>query len=78
MLNHSSIKQHTMQLLSAVLITVSAGFAAHANQEVSLYTTREPKLILPLLESFTTKTGIKVNTVFVKSGLIERVKTEEF
>ena len=61
-----------------------AGFAllsglatqAYATQEVSLYTTREPKLILPLLESFTAKTGIKVNTVFVKSGLIERVKTE--
>ncbi|MGB3289483.1 MAG: Fe(3+) ABC transporter substrate-binding protein [Burkholderiaceae bacterium] len=57
----------------AALSTVSAAaFAA----DVSLYTTREPKLIQPLLDEFTKDTGIKVNTVFVKDGLIERVKAE--
>src|SRR5690606_32099384 len=30
----------------------------------------------PLLDEFTKDTGIKVNTVFVKDGLIERVKAE--
>lgn len=44
--------------------------------DVSLYTTREPKLIQPLLDEFTKDTGVKVNTVFVKDGLIERVKAE--
>jgi iron(III) transport system substrate-binding protein len=44
--------------------------------EVSLYTTREPKLIEPLLDAYTADTGIKVNTVFVKDGLLERVKAE--
>jgi iron(III) transport system substrate-binding protein len=47
-----------------------------AQGEVNVYTTREPQLILPLLEVFTQDTGIKVNTVFVKDGLIERVKAE--
>lgn len=47
-----------------------------ATDEINLYTTREPRLILPILESFTDETAIKVNTVFVKDGLIERVKTE--
>jgi iron(III) transport system substrate-binding protein len=57
----------------AALSTLSAtAFAA----DVSLYTTREPKLIQPLLDEFTKDTGIKVNTVFVKDGLIERVKAE--
>ena len=42
-------------------------------QEVNLYTTREPGLIQPLLDAFTKSTGIKVNTIFVKDGLAERV-----
>lgn len=59
--------------LTSVGLTAAPAFAA---EEINLYTTREPGLILPLLESFTTETDIKVNTVFVKDGLIERVKTE--
>jgi len=47
-----------------------------AQGSVTLYTTREPGLIQPLLDSFTESTSIKVDTVFVKDGLIERVKAE--
>ncbi|NNP68788.1 Fe(3+) ABC transporter substrate-binding protein [Acinetobacter sp. Ac_5812] len=47
----------------------------HAAQ-VNLYTTREPALIQPLLQEFSSKTGVKVNTVFIKDGLLERVKAE--
>lgn len=72
----SRSKRRAIHWMGALAILLGTQIQAHAAQEVSLYTTREPKLILPLLESFTTKTGIKVNTVFVKSGLIERVKTE--
>lgn len=50
--------------------------AAVSAKEVSLYTTREPGLIQPLLDEFTKDTDIRVNTVFVKDGLIERVKAE--
>jgi iron(III) transport system substrate-binding protein len=49
---------------------------AMAAQEVTLYTTREPKLIQPLLDAYTQQSGVKVNTVFVKDGLLERVKAE--
>ncbi|MCR6662584.1 MAG: Fe(3+) ABC transporter substrate-binding protein [Luteimonas sp.] len=44
--------------------------------EVNLYTTREPGLIQPLLDAFTAQTGTKVNTVFVRDGLLERVRAE--
>src|SRR3546814_10435416 len=37
---------------------------------------REPKLIQPLLNAYTADTGVKVNTVFVKDGLLERVRAE--
>ncbi|MDQ8032070.1 MAG: Fe(3+) ABC transporter substrate-binding protein [Bordetella sp.] len=65
-------------MAALALAGASAGFAstAFAAEEVSLYTTREPKLIQPLLDAFTKDTGIKVNTVFVKDGLLERVKAE--
>jgi len=45
-------------------------------QSVTLYTTREPGLIQPLLDAFTRSTSVKVDTVFVKDGLVERVKAE--
>jgi iron(III) transport system substrate-binding protein len=60
--------------LAAVLVTLSAGVASA--QEVNLYTTREPGLIKPLIDSFTKSTGITVNSIFVKDGLAERVAAE--
>lgn len=62
-------------LLAAAMLMSGFTFGASA-QELSLYTTREPRLIQPLLDEFTKDTGVKVNTVFVKDGLIERVKAE--
>lgn len=47
-----------------------------AEEVVNVYTTREPGLAAPLFEAFTKETGIKVNSVFVKDGLAERVKAE--
>ncbi|MDM0104214.1 Fe(3+) ABC transporter substrate-binding protein [Variovorax sp. J22R24] len=49
---------------------------AHAAEELTLYTTREPGLIQPLISAFSAQSGVKVNTVFVKDGLLERVKAE--
>ena len=45
-------------------------------QSVNLYTTREPGLLNPVLAAFTQDTGIKVNAVFLKDGLQERIKAE--
>ena len=61
---------------AAALAVVSLSTAASAQGEVNLYTTREPGLIQPLLDAFTKDTKIKVNTIFIKDGLAERVKTE--
>ncbi|MBX3713787.1 MAG: ABC transporter substrate-binding protein [Lysobacter sp.] len=46
------------------------------SKALNLYTTREPGLIQPLLDRFTRDTGIQVNTVFLRDGLLERVKAE--
>lgn len=44
--------------------------------EVNLYTTREPGLIKPLLDAYTAKSGVTVNTSFIEKGLAERVAAE--
>ncbi|HEY0872404.1 MAG TPA: Fe(3+) ABC transporter substrate-binding protein [Vicinamibacterales bacterium] len=63
-------------LIAAFLVTATGAFAPAAAQELNLYTTREPGLITPLIEAFTKSTGIKVNTIFVKDGLPERLAAE--
>jgi len=66
-----------VSLVRALSLTGAALFSAQAlAAEVNVYTTREPGLILPLLDAYTQKTGVKVNTVLVKDGLLERVRAE--
>jgi iron(III) transport system substrate-binding protein len=62
-------------LFAAALAAAMLPGAAGA-QEINLYTTREPGLIQPLLDAFTKETKIKVNSIFIKDGLAERVKAE--
>ena len=61
-------------LASALVLSVS--LPAFAQDTLTLYTTREPGLIQPLLDSWTKASGIKVSTVYIKDGMLERVKAE--
>jgi iron(III) transport system substrate-binding protein len=63
-----------MFALASLLAIVPLGAATAA--EVNLYTTREPGLIKPLLDAYTAKSGVTVNTVFIEKGLAERVAAE--
>jgi iron(III) transport system substrate-binding protein len=65
----------TRTLAFAAFAATSLSFAATA-AEVNIYTSREPGLIQPMLDAYTEKTGTKVNAIFVKEGLAERVKAE--
>ena len=62
--------------LVSIACLAAAALPAQAAESLTLYTTREPGLIQPLLSAFTATTKIQVNTVFVKDGLLERVKAE--
>ena len=59
----------------AAALALSVATPALAN-EVNVYSYRQPELIQPLTDAFTEKTGIKVNAVFLKKGLIERMQAE--
>lgn len=62
-------------LLAGVAAFSFAGSALSAD-EVNVYSYRQPSLVGPLFKSFTEETGIKVNVIFAKKGLIERMATE--
>ncbi|UOF94047.1 MAG: extracellular solute-binding protein [Bordetella sp.] len=70
-----SIRFFSILMMSLAIFCHSYSFA-NFPEKINLYTTREPKLIKPLLNAFTKETNILVNTIFVKDGLLERVKSE--
>lgn len=63
---------------ACVIVMMASAIAAGSAraQDVNLYTTREPGLMKPLMDAFTKATGIRVNSIFVKDGLAERVAAE--
>ncbi len=63
-------------LALSVAAGVLASPAISRAGEVNVYSYRQPYLVEPLFKAFTAKTGIKVNTIFAKKGLIERMKAE--
>lgn len=62
-------------LAAGVALGLSSGWAM-ADGEVNIYSYRQPELIQPLLDAFTTKTGIETNVLFLDKGLVERIKAE--
>tara|TARA_B100000315_G_C14560127_1_gene580087 strand:- start:604 stop:1662 length:1059 start_codon:yes stop_codon:yes gene_type:complete len=59
-----------------VSTAVSAIPAVQAAEEVNLYSYRQPFLIMPFLKVFTEQTDIKVNVVYAKKGMLQRLKAE--
>ena len=55
---------------------IGASFHALANDEVNVYSYRQPFLVKALFDEFTKETGIKVNVVFAKKGMAERLARE--
>ncbi|WP_434341587.1 Fe(3+) ABC transporter substrate-binding protein [Motilimonas cestriensis] len=64
-------------LASVVLSSVLASASSWAaKEEVNVYSYRQSFLIEPIMAKFTEETGVKVNIVFAKDGLIERLERE--
>ncbi len=63
--------------VAVVILTVTYFSSSKANENVvNLYSYRQPFLINPLLAAFTDETGIDVNVVYVKKGMLERLRAE--
>jgi len=63
----------TLSLTSLLLMTSDSAYAA---EEVNVYSYRQPFLVEPLFNKFTELTNIKVNVVFAKKGMAERLARE--
>ena len=61
----------SLALLGTVL---ASGETLAGGGEVNLYSYRQPFLIQPLLDAFAEETGIKVNVVYAKKGMVEKIK----
>ena len=58
------------------IVLAHSSIAHAAENEVNLYSERQTFLIDPLLKTFSKETGIKVNLVYMKKGMLERLKLE--
>ena len=66
-------------ILKILLISISFIILcknSFADSEVNVYSYRQPILIDPFFEEFTKSTGIKVNVLHAKKGLLERLIAE--
>ncbi len=75
-MNSRFIRATKYAVALGVLAGIAAPFSTAQAGEVNVYSYRQPFLVEPLFKAFTEKTGIKVNTIFAKKGLIERMKAE--
>ena len=59
-----------------LLFTCLGQTQATVAAELNIYSHRQPFLIKPFLEAFTSKTGIKTNVVYASKGLVQRLLAE--
>ncbi|MHA1597462.1 MAG: substrate-binding domain-containing protein, partial [Alphaproteobacteria bacterium] len=76
MTTKSGLMANIKPLFTAIAAVSLWAGAAAAAEEVNLYSGRQPFLMDPLLAAFTDETGIKVNMVYMKKGMLERLKAE--
>jgi len=62
-------------VVGTVIGLASSVSVSHA-EEVNVYSYRKPKLIDPMFSEFTKQTGIKVNSVYAKKGMLEKLQSE--
>ena len=70
------MKNYLWVLIAASAILIGFARSSFAYEEVNVYSYRQPILIDPFFEEFTNSTGIKVNVLHAKKGLLERLLAE--
>lgn len=63
-------------ITTVFLFTSITSLVANTTEEVNVYSYRQAFLVKPLFDKFTEQTGIKVNVVFAKKGMAERLARE--
>ena len=71
---NTKIRKASIALIALTVLGVADRSAAQG--QVNIYSYRQPELIAPLLNEFTKNTGIKTRVLFLKKGLVDRIKAE--
>ncbi len=71
-----AIIMQSRYLFIAYLLFIGLVETVYAREEVNVYSYRNPELIQPMFDRFTEDTGIEVNVVFAKKGMLEKLKNE--
>lgn len=82
----TTARKYLTAALAGLLVSTTAAFAmaeapadapvTAGQQEVNVYSYRQPNLVKPLFDAFTEETGIAVNMVFAEKGMVERLRAE--
>ena len=75
-LNNSTTFIMKMKKLGLGLLLATLSLTAAAAEEVNVYSYRQTALIKPMLDQFTEQSGVKVNVLYAKKGMLERLKSE--
>ena len=71
------MKKISILLSLCILVSCSKDLESTSSKELTIYTSRQPQLVEPILENFTEDTGIKVNLLSGNAQeLMERIDTE--
>ena len=70
-----TVMKRTFSIL-IILVNTIISYSASSASEVNVYSYRQPILIDPFFEEFTKLTGIEVNVLHAKKGLLERLLSE--
>lgn len=70
------MKRAFKAISSALLVSSAFATTAIAAEEVNVYSYRQSFLVEPLFDAFENDTGIKINYIFAKDGLVERLQLE--
>ena len=75
-MNAHAVRSFVSKTVLTIAAAATLAAPAQAADEVNVYSYRQPFLVKPLFDGFTADTGIKVNVIFAKKGLIERMAQE--
>jgi len=72
--NKTRFRTATMAVAGGAMLLTLAATGPAAAADINLYSSRQPFLIKPMLSAFTKASGINVNTVYIKKGLLEKIR----
>jgi iron(III) transport system substrate-binding protein len=71
-----TVKFGTRMALALSVVGILGTTATAFASDVNIYSYRQEFLLRPILEKFTADTGIKVNVVYAKKGMLQRLEKE--